>query len=339
VRPLPLLGIALTLALVGCGAPPRGGDAAAAAPTAAAARTRIVTDVTGTKVEIPVQPQRVVATDEPAALNLLAIGITPVAVFQGWKTVVPAELLKSRGIKVLTTADYHPKLEEVAVQKPDLIVISTNPLSAGALPDYASVAPTLRALFSAPRTELARTWGEYFGTPERVQAIENRMATFAAEIASKQPNQPLSLSALQSYGTSLYYADGGNSLHAAIAAAGFTRPTLQDVASDEGAKHGGWAAFSPETLPDHDADIIAIMASTQYSPEAITRLPLFRSLTAAQANRVVKVDGDFWAGGSLFYAYWVLCDLREFVNGRLRAGGAGDATPRWNAFVAMIEKE
>jgi hypothetical protein len=53
----------------------------------------------------------------------------------------------------------------------------------------------------------------------------------------------------------------------------------------------------------------------------------------------VKVDGDFWAGGSLFYAYWVLCDLREFVNGRLRAGGAEDATPRWNAFVAMIEKE
>jgi hypothetical protein len=35
----------------------------------------------------------------------------------------------------------------------------------------------------------------------------------------------------------------------------------------------------------------------------------------------------------------VLCDLREFVNGRLRPGGADDAMPRWNAFDAMIEKQ
>jgi iron complex transport system substrate-binding protein len=170
VKPFPLLGIALTLALVGCGVPSPGGEAAAAAPTAAAARTRIVIDVTGTRVEIPIQPQRVVALDEPAALNLLAIGVTPDAAFQGWKTVVPAELLRRAGIKVLTTADYRPRLEEVAILKPDLIVLSTNALTAGAQPDYASIAPTLRAGFSASRAELARTWGEYFGKPERAQA-------------------------------------------------------------------------------------------------------------------------------------------------------------------------
>lgn len=335
IMPLAGLGIAVVLALVGCSAPSGDTDA----PGAPSAQTRTVTDVAGEEVEIPADPQRVVALDEPAALNLLAIGITPDAVFQGWKTVVPAELLHSRGIEVLTTAGYYPELEEVAALEPGLIVISTSPTRVGEVPDYASIAPTLRALFNAPPAELAQTWGEYFGEPERAQAIEEGLAEFAAEIASEQPEPTLSLSALESFGPSdsPMYMDAVNSLHNVIADAGFDRPELQNAESADGGRYGGWVPFSPETLPDHDADIIAIKSSTQYTPEGITELPLFPSLGAAQSNRVVEVDGDFWSGGSLFYAYWVLSDLREFVDGELVPGGSDDATERWEAFITMIE--
>jgi iron complex transport system substrate-binding protein len=188
ITPIAGLGIAVVLALVGCSAPSGGSDG----PGAASGEMRTVTDVAGDEVEIPVDPQRVVALDEPAALNLLAIGITPDKVFQGWKTVVPAELLAGLGIEVLTTADYHPELEEVAVLEPDLIVISTSPVRVGEVPDYASIAPTLRAVFNASPAELAQTWGEYFGTPERAQAIEEGFADLAAQIASEQPASALS---------------------------------------------------------------------------------------------------------------------------------------------------
>jgi ABC-type Fe3+-hydroxamate transport system substrate-binding protein len=50
-------------------------------------------------------------------------------------------------------------LEEVAALQPDLIVVSTSPERAGDLPDYASIAPTLRAVYSASLDELAQTWG------------------------------------------------------------------------------------------------------------------------------------------------------------------------------------
>jgi iron complex transport system substrate-binding protein len=123
ILPFAGLGVAVVLALVGCSAPSGDTDA----PGAAAGETRTVTDVVGDEVEIPVDPQRIVALDEPAALNLLAIGITPDVAFQGWKTVVPAELLESRGIEILTTAGYYPELEEVAALDPGLIVISTSP--------------------------------------------------------------------------------------------------------------------------------------------------------------------------------------------------------------------
>jgi iron complex transport system substrate-binding protein len=331
------LGIAVVLALAGCSAG-SGGTAGPSASGAATSQQRTVTDVVGDTVQLPANPQRVVALDEPATLNLLAMGIRPAAAFQAWKTVVPAEVMKSAGLDVRTTAGYYPKLEEVAALNPDLIVISTSADRANELPDYASIAPTLRAVFNAQPAELARTWGGYFGHPERAKVADEALATFAAEVAGEQPDPAPSLSALESYGgsgdTSLHYMGAENALHDIIAGAGFDRPRLQNEESAEGQKYGGWIPFSPETLPNHDADIIAIKSSPQFDPKGVTGLPLFGSLK----GRAVEVDGDFWSGGSLFYAYWVLCDLRDFAAGELAAGGSDDATERWQAFTAMTGK-
>lgn len=74
------------------------------------------------------------------------------------------------------------------------------------------------------------------------------------------------------------------------------------------------------------------MSSPQYDTRGITGLPLFGSLK----GRAVEVNGDFWSGGSLFYAYWVLCDLRDFVHDDYAPGGAEDAGERWQAFTTMI---
>ncbi|MBE1603416.1 ABC transporter substrate-binding protein [Actinopolymorpha pittospori] len=293
--------------------------------------------MTGTKVDLPVAPKRVVALDEPAALNLLAMGIKPDVAFQGWKTVVPAQLLKDLGVKVEKTSSYYPKLEEVASLDPDLTVISTSPDRVKELPDYASIAPTLRAEFSARPSELAKTWGAYFDVPGRATAVEEGLTKFAKEIAAQQPESPLSLSALQSYGgsgdASLYHMDAVNSLHGVIADAGFLQPAPQDAVTADGKKYGGWVPFSPETLAKHDADVIAILSSTLFDPKGVTGLPLFDSLK----GRAVEVDGDFWAGGSLFYAYWVLSDLHDFVHDDYKPGGAAQARERWSAFTTMIE--
>lgn len=336
--PLVAFGVAVVLGLAGCGSSSGGssaGDNTSSSPT------RTVTDVVGDKIELPVDPERVVALDEPSALNLAAMGITPDIAFQGWKTVVPAELLESLGVEMHTTAGYYPELEEVAALDPDLIVISANPEQITDMPDYASIAPTLRAEFSAPASKLAQTWGGYFDDPERAKAIEKGLSEFAGEIADQQPSSAQSLSVLQSYGGSgdsgLYYMDGTNSLAGIIAEAGFTRPELQAAESADGAAHGGWAAFSPERLADHDASIIALTASTLYSAEAIEALPLYEALDAVEQNQSVVVDGDFWAGGSLFYTYWVLTDLHDFAPGDLQPGGSEEAAERWDSFSEMIE--
>jgi iron complex transport system substrate-binding protein len=333
LMPLVGLGVAVVLALMGCSTP--AGDAGASG--ASSSETRTVTDVTGAKVELPAAPDRVVALDELAALNLLAIGIRPDVAFQAWKTVVPGALLKSLGIDIRQTAGYYPKLEEVAALHPGFIVVSTSPARVNEVPDYKSIAPTLRAVFEAQPTQLAQTWGGYFGKPERATAIEQGLAKFAAEVAGEQPDPARSLSALQSYGgsgdASLYYMSAENSLHGIISGAGFNRPKLQNSRSAEAGKHGGWVPFSPETLPGHDADIIAVMSSPQYDPKGVTGLPLFESLK----GRAVKVDGDFWSGGSLFYAYWVLRDLRDFSRSDYEPGGAEEAGERWKAFTGMIK--
>jgi iron complex transport system substrate-binding protein len=94
-------GVAVVLVLVGCSASSGDADTRGASSNATRTTTRTVTDVTGMMVDLPVDPQRVVALDEPAALNLLVIGIRPDVAFQTWKTVVPAEVLQGLGIRRL----------------------------------------------------------------------------------------------------------------------------------------------------------------------------------------------------------------------------------------------
>src|SRR4051812_35013677 len=81
-RPLlgPLLGIALAaLATAGCS-----GASAEPAPLAGGGvQTRIVTDAKATQVQVPAQPQRVLALSEPTLDGALALGVSPVGTTNG----------------------------------------------------------------------------------------------------------------------------------------------------------------------------------------------------------------------------------------------------------------
>lgn len=331
----PLLALAalsaLALGLAGCGSgspADRGGT-----------ETRTVTDVLGT-VAVPIAPETVVALDENAALNLLSIGITPDLVYRSWKTQAPAALIEELGIEVRDTtgASPYPDPEDVASARPDLIVITTAAGQTEALPDYTAVAPTVHALYSAPWREVLAAYGETFDARERTDAIVTALEARAAEIADGLAADGPSIAVLMAYASHglILSMDQSNPISSVIADAGFARPAAEQIRPASADSHGGWLEFSPEQLPAHDADVIAITRGANYDPDGITSLPLFRELAGARSGATATVDGDLWSGGYAFSTYWVLEDLAAFAAGDFSSSAAAEPRTRWDDFLAEI---
>lgn len=314
-------------ALVGCSSSPGNpGDGAAAS------ETRTVTSEAGT-TEVPVNPQQIVALDEPAALNMLSIGITPDVVFDSWRTTVPRAVLTEEGVEIVSTTEFYPDLEEVAALEPDLIVATAAEGFTESAPDYGSVAPVIGALYAAPSEEIIAAYGEYFEREDEAAAVANALAALTEEVAASQPAEPLSLSVLMSWAQDNMplFMDSENSLHDSIRRAGFTRPAPQDAVLEDGSALGGWTPFSPEDLAEHDADVVAVAVALQYNLEGITEMPLYPSLQAVRDDRAVVVDGDLWSSGAAFYGYWVLRDLQAILAGDA-PGTESDGRQRWADF-------
>lgn len=326
---------ALALVTTACGG--GGSDSGFSNAGAGGAETRTIADLAG-EVTVPADPQRVVALDEPAALNLLSIGITPHAAFDAWKTQAPRDVLEAEGVEIVSTGSFFPKPEEVAALEPDLIVVSINQGFLTELPNYDEVAPTVRADLQVPSAEIATNFGRYFDREEEAAAVVAALKATTEDVAAAAP-ETAELSVLISWGAdgTPMYMDSSNPLAEPIDAAGFARPDLQAEVLSEPSKYGGWTPFSPETLPDHDAEVVAVAVAAQYPLEGITELPLYDSLDAVGAGRSVQVDGDMWAGGSTFYTYWTLADLLRFAEGDFRGGTTDDAAARWDEFMSLVE--
>lgn len=281
----------------------------------------------------------IVALDEPAALNMLSIGITPDVVFDSWRTTVPRAILEAAGIEIATTSSFYPELEEVAAFEPDLIVGTAAEGFTESGPTYATIAPLIGALYNeADGGQIIEAYGEYFDRADDAARVSDALDTLAEETAATQPDGGTSISVLMSWAQDNMplYMDAANSLHGTIDVAGFTRPPLQDEVPAEGSAFGGWTVFSPEQLPAQDADVLAIAVAAQYNLEGITEMPLYPSLTAVTSERSLVVDGDLWSGGAAFYTYWALRDLATIATGDDTPGTVDDGTDRWNDYLAAI---
>lgn len=121
---------------------------------------RIVTDIFG-PVEVPASPQRVVELDENVALSLLAVGIEPIAVFQGWGSVPAAVVLREEGIEVLPPAGgmFVPSAEQVLALEPDLLVVAGTESIRETITHLEGIAPVLHV----PNQDNWRTVVDFYG--------------------------------------------------------------------------------------------------------------------------------------------------------------------------------
>ncbi len=231
---------------------------------AVAADTRSFVDDLGRTVEVPAQPQRIVALwDAFLTMPLLELGVTPVG-SQGRGT--SAETAYIRGGRLLTGLDFAPDgiawvgdwpvdLERIAALSPDLIItapwMQVDPQRLQAIAPTVSLDPS-----NQPMAETFAELAELTNTQGQLARLE---AGWQAQLARLRAQVPadLTVSTVMFAGPGEIYADTGAGAVARILSdLGLAQPEL--IAAQAGQD----PTFTAEMLPALDADVILSLAYT-----------------------------------------------------------------------------
>lgn len=342
-RPVVLLSIAAVTVLMACGNTSATDTTNAATVTSttdavgsterAPSATRAVSHELG-EVAIPVNPDRILALDEYAALNLLTVGVAPRQVFAFFDDEVVRSVLESEGIEVIPAPSEDPNLEAIAATEPDLIVFTSEAATVEFYEEFSAIAPTVVMPFLQPWREVIQFAGLAFGAEDRSQQVVDELDERLSVLRSELQDAPQSISILGS--TSVLWTPApATPMSAIVEEAGFTRPAAQT----SGEVVSTVIMLSPEVLGEHDADTVVVLSGSGYDVDAVTSTTTYQQLPAVREGRSVEVNGDLWFGNHAFAVYWILEDLHAVSRGgsvQDELGTPDDALSRWEDFKQLL---
>ncbi|WVM88132.1 ABC transporter substrate-binding protein [Halopseudomonas pachastrellae] len=283
------------------------------------AQARSVTDAYGETVDVPDQPQRVVALSELDLDAMLALGKTPVGTVNGrGQNGVPG-YLSERVPQIDIIGDLGNVNTELLLElQPDLILTATD--RPETLELYRAIAPTVvtanrRALAGQPAADRQRT-----GEPEAADAFTASYQTRvqqAREALAAEQGQTMSIVRWNPKGPVYMLEDSFASQ--IVKELGFVRPEQQ---RQPGFTHS--QALSLESLDLLDADwlVVGTLAGTGEAAEALNQArdtPAFQQLGAVKAGQMAAVDGSLWTSvGGPLAAMQVIDDVENLIKASAR---------------------
>lgn len=289
-----LLALALLTAL---------GTACAGTETPTNEETRIITDRFGT-VEVPADPQRVVALGWQEADTVLALGVQPVGTASfplspdgqvPWQT----DLIEGEPTRVNTTrAGFDVvdlDLESIAALQPDLIVATTFADLETYHDQLSEIAPVVgpesATYLTIPWQDQARQIGRALGREDATETLIDDVQTHIDEAVERNPEldgvtytlgiaTPVGYKAVNDPDdfSSVILGEFGMTLTDAISA-------LPDTGDGSGS-----ATISPENARQLDADILLLSFFAVGGSQQALSDPVFTSIPAVADGRYVDVD-------------------------------------------------
>jgi ABC-type Fe3+-hydroxamate transport system substrate-binding protein len=165
---------------------------------------------------------------------------------------------------VTEEGDRHPPVEAIVALQPGMIVMTGGAEMKEAYDALTPAAPVVaipsyETTWQASLTAMGDAVGRAEQAQTMIESLESRIEAVRATASS-----------------------GPGSM--------FTRPAAQDVdASEAGFSVVG---ISPETIGEHDADLVVVPDGAFYDAAALRAQPVFQSLPAARDGRVLQVDRD-----------------------------------------------
>jgi iron complex transport system substrate-binding protein len=312
------------LVLAGCGMP------GASALTATSGATRIITDMAGREVEIPVSPKRVVImSDRELAALAITLGYVPFGIVAGDPDYI--ERLSSLGgpqgdlsqMKVLSVGD--PDLEAIAAAEPDLIFQASWAVEEirNEFELLQQIAPVVaieaRANpdFLAPQRLMADILGLSDILNQRIADYEGRIAVLSSEFNGALDNATYNIMDQYSPESSNYVYDlAGDSAWwpAAIVLADLGAKPVPSILRE--IQGGGSGDIGTERVAEFDADLV-FLATLNNQPADPVVLDLMQNTKAAQNGQLFQINAEFWSFAAGIEArFRVIEDLERLLGGR-----------------------
>ncbi len=252
--------------------------------------------------DVPVDPQRIVATtDQNALLPLLELGVTPVG---------SAGLLDTDGSTTFRRTDGHdtsdvtftgaygePNLEAVTALEPDLIV--GYEYDEDFYYDLSRIAPTvLVQIVDRPLDEALLEFADLVGEREQAEQLqadyEARVADLRERLGARTETLSVSVLGAGDPGT-FGRGDSGQAVGTVMDDLGLPRTDAQ-LADD------GEESYSLEQLGTRDADVVLVLDFGQDGQDpglqAMLDSPTYQLLGAVQAGQAHVIDGSETVGAA-----------------------------------------
>lgn len=295
IKPLKIVSFgALALALVACGDKaedtPKTDNSTSSEVTTGeeASGTRTLTDALGNKVEVPENPQRVIASylEDP----LVALGITPIA---QWSLNEGASIQRylQDDLKDVDLINFDLPFEEVQSYEPDLIIMdSPSMVEGGKYGQYSAIAPTyvIGAELNNDWREELKAVGSIFAMEDKAEQVisdyESKAEEAKAQIQEKVGEK--SAAAVWLVGGSFFVVNqqlsSGDVLYNDL---GFEVPAVVEEISASG--ENNWNAVSLEKLVELDADYLFLVNSDGSESTTLSDA-LWKSIPAVKAGNVYE---------------------------------------------------
>lgn len=307
----------------------------ASSPTGVTSGPRTVVHAAGT-TEIPANVDRVVVLDQAAALDALVLGVEPAVAFAGFGAQPPLDeiIAGHPDVTVEPYAVLDPDVEAVAAARPDLILASGHATTIATYDSYPALAPTVVVPYDADWQSQLDVVATALGRDQRGSEVADVIEGAVAQLHDDLAEQDLAgttISVLGSRGGTPYaFPTSGLPGHL-LDDIGTARPAAQQHPADDPAS---LIMFSPETLADHDADVLILLDSAAADTEqVIIESPLFPTLGAVRAGHDDTVNADMWLGASPFSAFWITQDLTSILIDGRAPDQLGTPLDRWRAIT------
>jgi len=270
-------------------------------------------------VEVPADPERVVAAIGSFETDMVAVGVMPVltTTFAGpWVDLEDA---------VTITENVPPTAEELLAVRPDLIVGWNWVTEEPSFDEIRKVAPYVglgeTAATAGPGfdgSQSMKSWDRLFlsvcdavGRRAQGEELVAELDRRLDDLAQRRQGRPeVNVARIEFYDAGTFSYRGQNEDSAEL----MRRIGLSVVGPDDTNNEA-----SLERLPEIDADWLVIPVGNDNIPrslyEEVAATPLFQSIPAVKAGRVHLVDADLWPGLGHLWARALLDDLeRLFVD-------------------------
>lgn len=270
------------------------------------ADTKVYTDLAGRIVEIPVQPERIVAVN--MAGELIALGITPVGVSDGWLKYLDDE--QKRNIESIGAVG-SLNLEKIVELDPDLIITPQKVTDGETLAALEKIAPTVVGPFFGDALSNLKMMGEVVGRPDEAKAwlekFETNLKSINESLASFVNNGETAM-VIQVTQKNMYTYPTS------------TFPVVYQylglsVPSENIAELTKAMQLSLEVLPEYDPDYIFVTKVTDEDDgyiQAIFENSVWKQLSAVR-NGHVYVLGSRLSSGDVLSVKWSLEEIQRLM--------------------------